>query len=104
MVAFGVAVVCVVSAIIAYVLSRLRFKLVGLLFAVLVPALISYGLAWTLFMSPWSHPSEDAGGIGSVIAMIWSGCGVLVGLVSYTAFWRLQVWKIARRSNNRFEY
>jgi hypothetical protein len=101
MASLGVALVCVVSAIIAYVLSRLRFKLLGFLFAVLAPMLVSYGLAWTLFMSPWSHPSEDAGGLGFMIAMIWSGYGVLVGLLSYSAFWGLQVWRGEQRAKNR---
>ena len=99
MVAFGVALVCVVSVIIAYGLRRLRLKLVGLLLAAVLPALVSYSLGWTLFMSPWSHPSDDAGGIGFVIAMIWSGFAVIAGLLSYSAFWGLQVWRSERRSN-----
>jgi hypothetical protein len=99
MIATGVALVCVVSAVIAHVTSRLHLKLVGLLLAVLAPALVSYGMAFALFMSPWSHPSEDSGGLGFIIMLIWSGCGVLVSLLSYFAFWGLQV----RRRRNRIE-
>ncbi len=95
--------VCGVTVVTTYVLSRLHYKLVGLLLAILAPALISYGLGWILFSAPWSHPNDEGRGFGPIITLVWSYFSVPIGLVSYLVFWGIKDFRSSRRSNNRLE-